>query len=155
APCHPRPAGRQRRRGPGGPGGCGPRAGGRLGCARLHGPPRRGRPRAGLRAGGRRMIRRPMRRLLATVAAGALAAGLLALTAWAAAPGADATAGHAPSMAGDRTADGPATPARRIVSLAPHITELLFAAGAGDRIVGASAWSDHPQAARAIPRIGD
>lgn len=101
------------------------------------------------------MIRRPMRRLLATVAAGALAAGLLALTAWAAAPGADATAGNAPSMAGDRTADGPATPARRIVSLAPHLTELLFAAGAGDRIVGASAWSDHPQAARAIPRIGD
>ena len=48
-----------------------------------------------------------------------------------------------------------AAPARRIVSLAPHLTELLFAAGAGDRVVGASAWSDYPPAARAIPRIGD
>lgn len=48
-----------------------------------------------------------------------------------------------------------AQPARRIVSLAPHITELLFAAGAGARIVGADAWSDYPPAARAIARIGD
>ncbi|MGB5607259.1 MAG: cobalamin-binding protein [Gammaproteobacteria bacterium] len=45
-------------------------------------------------------------------------------------------------------------PARRIVSLAPHITELLFAAGAGDFVVGVSAFSDYPAAARAIPRIG-
>jgi iron complex transport system substrate-binding protein len=48
-----------------------------------------------------------------------------------------------------------ATPASRIVSVAPHLTELLFAAGAGDRIVGAVAYSDHPPAAKAIPRIGD
>jgi iron complex transport system substrate-binding protein len=48
-----------------------------------------------------------------------------------------------------------AEPARRIVSVAPHLTELLFAAGAGDRIVGAVAYSDHPPAAQAIPRIGD
>ena len=46
-------------------------------------------------------------------------------------------------------------PARRIISLAPHITELLFAAGAGDRLVGAVEYSDYPPAARAIPRIGD
>jgi iron complex transport system substrate-binding protein len=46
-------------------------------------------------------------------------------------------------------------PARRIVSVAPHLTELLFSAGAGERIVGAVAYSDHPPAARAIPRIGD
>jgi iron complex transport system substrate-binding protein len=45
-------------------------------------------------------------------------------------------------------------PARRIVSLAPHITELLFAAGAGDRIVGAVAYSDYPPAALSIPRVG-
>ena len=45
-------------------------------------------------------------------------------------------------------------PARRIVSLAPNITELLFAAGAGERVVGASAFSDYPAAAKAIPRIG-
>lgn len=45
-------------------------------------------------------------------------------------------------------------PARRIVSLAPHITELLFAAGAGDRVVGVVAYSDHPPAARRLPSVG-
>jgi iron complex transport system substrate-binding protein len=46
-------------------------------------------------------------------------------------------------------------PARRIVALAPHLTELLFAAGAGAAVVGAAAFSDYPPAARAIPRVGD
>jgi iron complex transport system substrate-binding protein len=45
-------------------------------------------------------------------------------------------------------------PARRIVSLAPHITELLFAVGAGAAVVGTSEFSDYPEAARAIPRVG-
>lgn len=45
-------------------------------------------------------------------------------------------------------------PASRIVSLAPHITETLFAAGAGERIVGAVDYSDYPEAAKKIPRIG-
>lgn len=47
-----------------------------------------------------------------------------------------------------------AEPARRIVSLAPHATELLFAAGAGDRVVGAVEYSDYPDAAKAVPRVG-
>ncbi|MEO5766406.1 MAG: cobalamin-binding protein [Casimicrobiaceae bacterium] len=47
-----------------------------------------------------------------------------------------------------------AAPARRIVSLAPHVTELLFAAGAGARIVGAVDFSDYPEAAKSIPRVG-
>lgn len=47
-----------------------------------------------------------------------------------------------------------ASPARRIVSLAPHVTELLFAAGAGERVVGAVEYSDHPARARELPRIG-
>jgi iron complex transport system substrate-binding protein len=46
-------------------------------------------------------------------------------------------------------------PARRIVTLAPHLTELMFAAGAGERIVGTVAWSDFPAAARSLPRVGD
>lgn len=46
------------------------------------------------------------------------------------------------------------TPAKRIVSLAPHITESLFAAGAGEYIVGAVAYSDYPEAAKKIPRVG-
>lgn len=47
-----------------------------------------------------------------------------------------------------------AKPARRIVSLAPHITENLYAAGAGSRIVGVSDYSDYPQAAKQLPRVG-
>jgi len=46
-------------------------------------------------------------------------------------------------------------PARRIVSLAPHATELLFAAGAGLRIVGVVKGSNHPAEARALPVVGD
>ncbi len=47
-----------------------------------------------------------------------------------------------------------AQPAQRIVSLAPHITELLFSAGAGGRIVGAVDYSDYPPAAKKLPRVG-
>lgn len=48
-----------------------------------------------------------------------------------------------------------ARPPQRIVSLAPHLTELLFAVGAGAQVVGADSASDYPHAARALPRIGD
>lgn len=48
-----------------------------------------------------------------------------------------------------------AVPAQRIVSLAPNITDALFAAGAGSHIVGTSRFSDHPDAAKAIPVVGD
>ncbi|MBR7779705.1 cobalamin-binding protein [Undibacterium rugosum] len=46
-------------------------------------------------------------------------------------------------------------PAQRVISLAPHVTELIFAAGAGDKIVATVSYSDFPEAAKAIPRIGD
>ena len=45
--------------------------------------------------------------------------------------------------------------AKRIVSLSPHLTELTFAAGAGQRLVGVVDYSDYPAAAAGIPRIGD
>jgi iron complex transport system substrate-binding protein len=49
-----------------------------------------------------------------------------------------------------------AAPSRlRIVSLAPHLTELVFAAGAGDMLVGVVEYSDYPEAARSLPRVGD
>src|SRR5881628_2341012 len=48
-----------------------------------------------------------------------------------------------------------AAPARRIVSLLPSFTELLFAIGAGDRVVGRTTWCDYPPAARAVPSVGD
>ncbi|MEO7727606.1 MAG: cobalamin-binding protein [Burkholderiales bacterium] len=47
------------------------------------------------------------------------------------------------------------SPALRIVALAPSITELVFAAGAGDKLVGAARFSDYPAAAGAITQIGD
>ena len=45
-------------------------------------------------------------------------------------------------------------PAQRIVSLAPHITELLFVAGAGAHVVGVDSASDYPAAALTLPRVG-
>lgn len=65
-----------------------------------------------------------------------------------------------PANAGVTVRDGSganvtlAQPAQRIVSLAPHATETIFEAGAGDRLVGAVQFSDFPAAARAVPRIG-
>jgi iron complex transport system substrate-binding protein len=47
-----------------------------------------------------------------------------------------------------------ARPAQRIISLAPHATELLFAAGGGKRIVGTMNWSDYPPEAKSIPQVG-
>jgi iron complex transport system substrate-binding protein len=46
-------------------------------------------------------------------------------------------------------------PAQRVIALAPHVTELLFAAGGGDRIVGVVSYSDFPEAAKRIANIGD
>lgn len=46
-------------------------------------------------------------------------------------------------------------PPQRIVSLTPHLTELLFAVGAGAQVVGVDSASDYPEAARTLPRIGD
>jgi len=43
----------------------------------------------------------------------------------------------------------------RVVTLAPNLTELVFAAGAGDKLVGASAYSDYPVVAQRLPIVGD
>ncbi len=48
-----------------------------------------------------------------------------------------------------------AAPARRAVTLAPHATELVYAAGAGDRLIATIRGSDYPPAARQLPVIGD
>lgn len=48
-----------------------------------------------------------------------------------------------------------AMPAKKIVSLAPHLTELLFSLGVGERIKGTSRYSDYPAAAANIPVVGD
>lgn len=48
-----------------------------------------------------------------------------------------------------------AAPARRIVSLAPSTTELIYAAGAGAYVVGTSSYTDYPPEAKAVPQVGD
>ncbi|MCX4029194.1 cobalamin-binding protein [Endozoicomonas sp. SM1973] len=46
------------------------------------------------------------------------------------------------------------SPAKRIISLAPHTTELLFAAGAGDKVVGVISFSNYPAQAKQITQVG-
>lgn len=46
-------------------------------------------------------------------------------------------------------------PATRIVTLSPHLAELVYAAGAGDRLIATVEFSNFPEAAAAIPRVGD
>ncbi len=46
-------------------------------------------------------------------------------------------------------------PAQRIVSLLPSFTEILFAIGAGDRVVGRTQWCDYPPAALAVTSVGE
>lgn len=47
------------------------------------------------------------------------------------------------------------SPPERIVTLAPHLAELAWAAGAGEKLVGVSAHSDHPPAVEELPVVGD
>jgi iron complex transport system substrate-binding protein len=46
-------------------------------------------------------------------------------------------------------------PAQRVISLSPHLTELMYSIGAGDRLVGTVRGSDFPVEAAGIPEIGD
>jgi iron complex transport system substrate-binding protein len=48
-----------------------------------------------------------------------------------------------------------AAPAQRVISLAPHVTEMIYAAGGGSKLVGAVTYSDYPTEAKQIPRVGD
>jgi iron complex transport system substrate-binding protein len=59
------------------------------------------------------------------------------------------------ALAAGSTPSGSTSPAPRIVSMSPHITELLFAAGAGEFIVGVDDASDYPPAVAGIARVGE
>src|SRR5205823_11152077 len=83
-------------------------------------------------------------------------AGLVALAAAACARGE-----RAPAAAGVVVTDDAgrrvtlAAPARRVVSLLPSFTEILFAIGAGERLVGRTTWCDYPPGVLAVPSVGD
>lgn len=55
------------------------------------------------------------------------------------------------------TAANPETekPVKRIVALAPHLVEIAYAIGIGDKVVAAVSYSDYPEAAKQIPRVGN
>lgn len=82
--------------------------------------------------------------------------GLLALLTAAMAAFSGGAAGAAVSVRDDagRTVRL-AAPAQRVVALAPHLAELMFAAGAGSHLVGVMRYSDFPAAAAALPVVGD
>lgn len=68
--------------------------------------------------------------------------------------------GTSPALAGSCVEDDAdrqvclGQPATRIIALSPGATELLFAAGAGEHVVGAVSFSDYPPAAKKLPRVG-
>ncbi|HEX2138856.1 MAG TPA: cobalamin-binding protein [Woeseiaceae bacterium] len=78
-----------------------------------------------------------------------LSVAILALAAAAFAAGCQDRSGEAPPS----THDGRA--ALRIVTLAPHLAELVFTVGAGESLVGVSSYTDYPPEAADLPVIGD
>jgi iron complex transport system substrate-binding protein len=84
-----------------------------------------------------------------------LEATRLAVAAFLAAYGAGAVAAPVSAVDANGVRIELAAPAARIVSLAPHATELLFAAGAGKSVVGVLSPADWPREAKRVPRIGD
>lgn len=97
----------------------------------------------------------------------AVTAALLAFAAAASVPASAATAAMTTVAAG-AAAVGPISvgdddgrtvelphPAERAISLAPHATELAYAAGAGGKLVGVARGSDYPPPARALASVGD
>jgi iron complex transport system substrate-binding protein len=99
---------------------------------------------------------------------------LMLLAGCAGAPSPTPTATSAPTFTPAPTATGPPTPTpflrivddhgrtvvlkdrpQRIVTLAPSATEMIFAVGAGDRLVGRDELSDYPPEAKQVPSIGN
>jgi iron complex transport system substrate-binding protein len=81
-----------------------------------------------------------------------LAAFAFCVQAWLSAPAAHAAVSAVDDAGNTVTLSAPA---ERVISLSPHITELIYAAGGGAKLVGAVSYSDYPPAAQQVPRVGD
>ena len=46
-------------------------------------------------------------------------------------------------------------PAQRVISLAPHATEIAYAAGLGDKLVAVSELSDYPEQAKMLEKVSN
>ena len=100
--------------------------------------------------------------LITILAIALLSAALAAVTLGGCSGSSDKTAATGSPAAGPITVSDDAgnsvtldQPAARIVSLAPANTEIAFALGAGDKVVGDTTYCDYPEAAKAITKIGD
>ena len=67
----------------------------------------------------------------------------------------DALAESALAKSAANNIEAQTQPAQRIISLAPHITELLFAIGAGEQVIASDDASDYPAAAHALPKVAN
>lgn len=77
------------------------------------------------------------------------------LLGWSSAAYAGAFAGNAIQVSDDlQRSVVLARPAQRVISLSPHITELVYAAGGGEQLVAAVEFSNYPLPARQLPRVG-
>lgn len=83
----------------------------------------------------------PLRRLLVMFAALAALIGMV-------------TAGSAPAQAQQVPAQTGSTPPRRIISMVPSLTEVLYAIGAGPQVVAVSAYDHFPTAVTTLPTVG-
>jgi iron complex transport system substrate-binding protein len=81
-----------------------------------------------------------------------LAAFAFCAQAWLSAPAAHAAVSAVDDAGNTVTLSAPA---ERVIGLSPHITELIYAAGGGAKLVGAVSYSDYPPAAQQVPRVGD
>ncbi len=102
-------------------------------------------PRAGLRVGGTRPGALRGRGLVRLLSASALAFLAVAM------PGCGRSRPGVSEPAGGAS---PAKPARRVVSLAPSITEILFALDLGPRVAAVTSFCDYPPEALARPKVG-